>query len=158
MRKSSLWLFVLLVLILELTLFRKIEIWGMAPDSTTLIIVYVALGLGPVIGCLLGFLIGVASLAILSTSMTSMPLAATVVAFLVGRYATKIMYESYLIQIVIVFFAVLILDLVNFVWLSQGGFVGGLWRFSIGTAVYTAVVGVALVAIVERIIGLRLVA
>jgi rod shape-determining protein MreD len=157
MRRSSLWLFVLLVLVLELTLFRRIKIWGIAPDSTTLVIVYVALGLGAVAGSLFAFLVGLAELSILSTSMTSMPLAATIVGFLVGKYGTKIMCESYLVQIVIVFFSVLVLDLVNFAWMSPGGLVASLLRFSLGAAVYTALVGVAIAVIVERIIGLRLV-
>ncbi len=157
MRRSSLWLFVLLVLILDLTLFRRIKIWGIAPDSTTLVIVYVALGLGAVAGSLFAFLVGLAELSILSTSMTSMPLAATIVGFLVGKYGTKIMYESYLVQIVIVFFSVLVLDLVNFAWMSPSGLVPSLLRFSLGAAVYTALVGVAIAAVVERVIGLRLV-
>jgi rod shape-determining protein MreD len=157
MRRSSLWLFVVLVLILELALFRRIKVWGVAPDSITLVIVYVALGLGAVAGSLFAFLVGLAELSILSTSMTSMPLAATIVGFLVGKYATKVMYESYLVQVVIVFFSVLVLDLVNFAWMNPGGLVANLLRFSLGAAVYTALVGVAIAAVVERIVGLRLV-
>jgi rod shape-determining protein MreD len=157
MRRSSLWLFVLLLLILDLTLFRKIEVWRIRPDATALIIVYVALALGSTAGCLFGFLVGLAKLAILSTSMASMPLAATVVGFLVGKYATKIMYESYLVQMVIVFVGVLILDVINFAWASPGGFATGVFRFSLGTAAYTAVIGVAIVALLERVVGLRLV-
>jgi rod shape-determining protein MreD len=157
MRRSSLWLFVLLVLILDLTLFRKIEIWRIRPDSTALIIVYVALALGSAAGCLFAFLIGLAKLAILSTSLASMPLAATVVRFLVGKYATKIMYESYFVQLVIVFTGVVILDVINFAWASPGGFAATVLRFSLGTAAYTAVVGVGIVALLERVMGLRLV-
>jgi rod shape-determining protein MreD len=158
MRKSALWLFVLLTLVLRLTLFRKMEIWGMSPDVMVMVVVYVALGFGAVVGAVFGFLVGLAMLAVLSTSVASLPLAATVVGFLVGKYGTKIMYESYIVQILIIFVSVLILDVINFAWSSPDILISSFFRLSLGTALYTSVVGVILVIVIERIIGLRLVA
>jgi rod shape-determining protein MreD len=157
MRRFSLWLLVVLALIFQVTIFRKIELWGMRPDATVIILVYMGLGLGSVAGALFGFLLGLANLAILSTSMASMPLAGTVVGFVVGRYATKVMYESYLVQLVIIFVSVLVFDAVNLAWADLSGLPVSLLRYSLGSAVYTSVAGVTLAIVIERIIGLRLV-
>jgi rod shape-determining protein MreD len=157
MRKSSLWLLVLIVLVLQVTLLSRIEIMGVRPDATIIVLVYVALGLGSVVGSLLGFLVGLAKLGILSASVASMPLAGTLVGFLVGRYARRIVYQSYLVQMLIIFLSVLVFDTVNFMWNSPEAFGVSMLRFSLGSAVYTSVVGVATVFVLERILGLRLV-
>ncbi len=156
MSKSSLWVLVLLTVILKLTLFTKIQIWGIRPDATVIVLVYVALGLGPVVGALLGFLLGLAEFSILSVSMASMPLAGTVAGFLVGRYGTKVMHESYPVQILIVFLAVLVMDVINFAWYDPAALSAMLVRYTLLGGLYTAVVGVVLVFVVERIAGLRL--
>jgi rod shape-determining protein MreD len=158
MRKSTLWLLVLLALILQVTVFTKIEIWAVRPDASIIVLVYLALGLGALAGTLFGFLLGLAQLSILSISMASAPLAATLVGFLVGKYGTKVMYESYLVQLLIIFLAVMIFDAVNFAWSSPGQLLGTLVRYSVPGAAYTAVVGVLLALVVQRIMGLRLVA
>lgn len=157
MRRSSLWLLILLALILQTTLFTKIGIWGVKPDSSLILIVYVALGLGSLAGSVFGFLLGLAHLSILSASVASVPLAGTVVGFLVGKYGTKIMYESYIVQLLIIFVSVLVFDVINLAWADPWTIARNVVRFSIGSAVYTSVVGVVLVIVIERIIGLRLV-
>jgi rod shape-determining protein MreD len=156
MRKSSLWLLVLLTILLKLTLFNRIEIWGIRPDSTVIVLVYVALGMGPVAGALLGFLVGLAEFSILSTSMSSMPLAGTMVGFLVGRYGTKIMHESYPVQILIIFLAVVVMDVINFTWYDPVTLPVMLARYTLLGGLYTSIAGVIMVFIVERIAGLRL--
>lgn len=157
MRKSSLWLLILLALVLQASLFSKIEVWGVRPDSVLIVLVYVALGLGPITGALLGFLMGLAQLSILSTSMVSAPLAATIVGFVVGKYGTKVMYESYLVQFVIIVTGVLLFDAINFAYSSPTQLPVAILRFSIAGGLYTAAVGVVLVVVIERIMGLRLV-
>jgi rod shape-determining protein MreD len=158
MRRTSLWLLALLVLVLHLTLFRRIGVWGIRPASAVIVTVYVALGLGPVGGSLFGFLVGLAQLSILSGSAVSLPLAGTLIGFLVGKYGTKIMHESYLVQMVILFLSVLIYDAVNLTIGVPGGFLSGFLRFSVGTALYTALAGILIAAVIERIAGFRLVA
>jgi rod shape-determining protein MreD len=157
MRKSSLWVLAFLTVVLELTLFTRIEVWGIRPDSTVIVLVYVALALGPVAGALFGFLLGLAEFGILSSSMSSMPLAGTLVGFTVGRYGGKIMHESSLVQMVIIFVAVVIMDVVNFAWYDPGALPFILGRYTVVGGLYTALVGVVLVFIVHRIMGLRMV-
>jgi rod shape-determining protein MreD len=157
MRKSSLWLLVFLALVLQVTLFQKIELWGIRPDSSVIIIVYVSLGLGPIVGCLLGFLIGLAQFSILSAPLPSLPLAGTVIGFIVGRYGTKIMYENYLVQGLIIFVSVLVFDAINFGWVNPSELAGILLRMSIPGALYSGLVGMTLAVFIERIAGLRLV-
>jgi rod shape-determining protein MreD len=158
MRRLSLWVLVFIVLILEVTLFSKIEVWDVRPDAKVIVLVYVALANGPVVGALFGFMVGLLELALLSTAMASAPLAATVVGFAVGRYGTKIMYESLLVQMLLVFASVIVLDSVNFLWTNPGSAGLHLARFSVPAGVYTALLSGILAFVVERIAGLRLVA
>jgi rod shape-determining protein MreD len=157
MRKVSLWLLVLIALLLQVTLFARIEVAGVGPDPVLIVLILVALALGPVVGALFGFLIGLSQVAILSTSMISAPLAATLVGYLTGKYGTKIMYESYLVQFLILILGVLAYDIINFSVSSPGQLGLVLVRFSLGSAVYTAALGVVLVVFIERVLGLRLV-
>jgi hypothetical protein len=105
---------------------------------------------------LFGFLVGLAEFSILSTSMPSMPLAGTIVGFLVGRYGTKIMHETYPVQIMITFLAVVVMDVVNFAWYDPGALSIIFARYTLLGGLYTAIVGVVMVFVVERIAGLRL--
>jgi len=157
MRKFSLWLLILITLLLQVTLFSRIEVGGIGPDPVLIVLVLVALALGPVVGMLFGFLIGLSQLAILSTSMVSAPLAGTVVGYMVGKYGTKIMYESYLVQFLILVLGVLAYDIISFIVSSPGQMGLILVRFSVGSALYTAAVGVVLVVFIERIVGVRLI-
>ena len=144
-----------MAIVLKLTLFTKTEILGIRPDATVIVLVYVALSLGPVVGALLGFLLGLAEFTILSTSMASMPLAGTVAGFLVGRYGTKVMHESYAVQLLILFLAVVVMDVINFAWYDPAALSIILLRYTLPGGLYTAVVGVFMAFIVERIAGLR---
>jgi rod shape-determining protein MreD len=157
MRRSFLWLFMFIALILQVTVFAKLEVFGARPDAVLIALVYIALAFGAVVGSVMGFLIGLAEFAIMSTTMASLPLAGTVVGFLVGRYGTKIMYENYLVRGLIILVSVVVFDSINLAWSAPAGFAANLLRWSLPGALYTAVVGVLLVVIFEKIVGLRLV-
>jgi rod shape-determining protein MreD len=157
MQRSFLWIFIFAALVLEVTLFAKLEILGVRPDAVIVVLVYLAFSFGAVVGSVVGFLVGLAEFAIMSTTMASLPLAGTVVGFLVGRYGTKIMYENYLVQLAIIFASVIIFDSINLVWSAPSDFVTDLVRWSIPGAAYTALVGVGLMVFFERVLGLRLV-
>ena len=158
MRKFSLWFAVLVILILQVTLFRRIEIWGVRPDAVMVVLVYMALAFGPVVGAIFGFFICLAEFSILASALASLPLAGTLIGYLVGRYGTKIMYESYLVQMVIIFASVIVFDVINFIWLSPADFWVGFMRYTIPGALYTALAGVIVVALVERVGGMRIIA
>ena len=157
MRKFSLLLLILITLLLQVSLFGRIEVLGVRPDSALIILVYIALALGPIAGSFFGFLIGLGQVAILSTSMASAPLAATIVGFLVGKYGTKVMYESYLVQFLIMVIGVIIFDAINFAFYNPAELPVTILRFSIAAGLYTAALGIVLVIVIERIVGLRLV-
>jgi rod shape-determining protein MreD len=148
-------LLIVLTLILDLTVFDSIEFWGLRPDPTPIMIVYVALGMGPMIGALFGFMVGLAEFAILMASVASMPLAGTVVGFLAGRYGTKIMHENYLVQVLIIILAVVVMDSVNLTFSDPGRLLITLVRSSLLGGAYTAIVGVTLALMADRIVALR---
>ena len=158
MRKFSLWFLMLLLLILQVTLFRRIEIWGVRPDAVIVVLVYVALAFGPVVGAVFGFFICLAEFSVLSSTLASLPLAGTLIGYLVGRYGTKIMYESYLVQLVIIIVSVIVFDIINYIWLGSAELWVGLFRYTLPGALYTALAGVIVVAVVERIGGMRIIA
>ena len=158
MKKFSLWFLVFVLLILQITLFRKLEVWGVRPDAVIVLLVYMALAFGPVVGAIFGFFICLAEYSVLSSTIASLPLAGTLVGYLVGRYGTKIMYESYFVQLVIIFASVLVFDIINFIWLGSAEFWMGFFRYTIPGAAYTALAGVIVVAVLERIGGMRIIA
>jgi len=153
MRKSSILAFVLLLLVLDLMVFDRIMILGMKPDATVIVIVYVALRFGCVVGMFLGFLIGVAQVSIMTTASAALPLASTIVGYLAGRFGTKVAFESTIVQAVIIIISVLILDAINFIWLEPEHFLFDLARFSVGSAIYTSIVGVGVASLVSRFLG-----
>jgi len=158
MRRSLLGIIVFVVLLLQVTLFSKIEILGVRPDGVLIVLVYIALAFGAIAGAIVGFLVGLAQFAIMATAVASLPLAGTLVGFTVGRYGTKIMYESYLVQLAIIFASVVVFDSINFLWSAPGGFSWSLARWTLPSAAYTALAGVAVVVVLERVFGMRLVA
>jgi rod shape-determining protein MreD len=157
MRRPLLGILVFAALLLQVTLFGKIEIFGARPDGVLIVLVYIALAFGAIVGSIVGFLVGLAQFAIMATALASLPLAGTVVGFAVGRYGTKIMYESYLVQLVIIFASVVIFDSINMLWSAPAGFGWSLARWTLPAAAYTALVGVGLVVVLERVFGMRLV-
>ena len=75
-----------------------------------------------------------------------------------GRYGTKIMYESYLVQLVIIVVSVIVFDLISYVWLGSADLWVGFFRYTLPGALYTGLAGVIVVALVERIGGMRIIA
>ncbi len=157
MRKFSFWVLVFVLLVFQVTLFRKIEVWGVRPDAVIVLIVYVALAHGSLAGAVFGFFVCLAEYSIHSSGLASLPLAGVLVGYVVGKYGSKIMYESYLVQAVIVFASVVLFDTVNFVWLGSAGYWSGFFGHTIAAGVYTAFAGVLVVAVMERMGGLRIV-
>ncbi len=151
MRKSPIFLFIVVVLLLDLIFFQKIVVAGLRPDATVIVLVYLALRFGSVLGMIFGFLIGLASLVIMTTALASMPLATTVVGYVVGKFGKKVAYESPLVQLAILFLSVLLLDAINFLWLDPEHLVFNLARYSMGSAFYTGLVGVGLAQLVLRL-------
>jgi len=157
MRRTFLWLFLFVALVLDVTVLSKAEILGARADAVLIVLVYISLTFGAVVGSITGFMVGLAQFAIISTTVASLPLAGTVVGFLVGRYGTKIMYESYLVQVLIIFVSVVVFDTINLLWSVPAESLTDLLRWSLPGALYTALAGVGLVIVFERIFGLRLV-
>jgi len=156
MRRTLLWVLVFIALVLQVTLVAKIEILGVRPDAVLVVLVYVALAFGAVIGCVTGFAIGLAQLAIMSGAVASLPLAGTVVGFAVGKYATKVMYESALVQLLTIFVSVLVFDVINLLYLAPGDLAGNFLRWSLPGAAYTALAGAGLAFLLQRVFSMRL--
>lgn len=156
MRRTLLWVLVFVALVLQMTVVARIEVLGVRPDAVLVVLVYLALAFGAVVGCVAGFAVGLAQLAIVSGAVASLPLAGTVVGFAVGKYGTKVMYESLPVQLLIIFVSVLVFDVINMLYVAPGDFAGNFLRWSLPGAAYTALLGAGLVFLLERLFSARL--
>lgn len=139
------------VFILQVTFVHKVTIAGASPDLMIVLLVAFVLGRGPVVavivGFLLGFLLDLGNASFLGLNA----LAKSIIAYGVSRVGGGFFPESTLFKCFLILAASLVNDIVilavtmNF---SIPEILVSFFRYSILSAVYTAVIGVVVIEII----------
>jgi rod shape-determining protein MreD len=141
-------LLIALALLIQTSWAHSVRILGIGPDIVIIVLVYLGISGGQIEGTLYGFASGFLLDVYSPDTMGINALANSVVGFSVGQFRTGVSAEDFRVQALILFLAVLLHDLIYFLFanvLSNPDAIFGLIvRFGIGTAFYTAVVGVGI--------------
>ena len=152
-------LFVLLVvLVLQATLLYRIEIAGIRPDLLVAFVVYIAWMRGPVAGTLTGFGVGLLQDLDASGPLGLNAFSKSLVAFLVAKAGFRVHRSNLGVRFAFFFFAMLAHDIVYFAVATAGdvgGFVTQMLTVALPSALYTSVIVLLILLIVESM-GKRL--
>ncbi len=143
-------LLLILAFILQTTWIHAFEIIGLRPDLVVLVLIYIALRSGSFEATLLGFAIGLIQDIDMPHNLGLNALVNAIVGFAVGWVRLHITAETFLVQIALIFGAVLLHDLIYYigdssiVWSEIPFF----WlRYGPGRALYTSLIGMLLSAL-----------
>ncbi len=143
-------LLLILAFILQTTWIHAFEIIGLRPDLVVLVLIYIALRSGSFEATLLGFAIGLIQDIDMPHNLGLNALVNAIVGFAVGWVRLHITAENFLVQIALIFGAVLLHDLIYYigdssiVWSEIPFF----WlRYGPGRALYTSLIGMLLSAL-----------
>jgi rod shape-determining protein MreD len=143
-------LLLILAFILQTTWIHTFEIVGLKPDLVILLLIYIALRAGSFEATLLGFAIGFIQDVDMPDNLGLNALANSIIGFAVGWIRLHVTGDNFLVQIALIFGAVLLHDLIYCIgdsainW-SEAPF---FWlRYSPGRGLYTGLIGAVLSAI-----------
>ncbi len=141
-------LLIALALLIQTSWAHSVRILDVGPDLVIIVLVYLGLRGGRIEGTLYGFASGFLLDVYSPETMGVNALANSVVGFSIGHFRTGVSFEDLRVQALLLFVAVVLHDLIYFLFaniLSNPDAIPWLiFRFGFGTALYTAVVGVAI--------------
>lgn len=155
-------LFVLLCLLLQSSAVTHVSVWGIRPDLVTLLLTYIAMWEGQVWGVLVGFSAGLAQDVYAPEHLGLNALSKSVTGFLVGYSRGGIATENAIVRTCLVLSSVLVHDLLyysahSFLSPDVSGpasvipsIVSPFVRFSLGGAVYTALLSATVTWVFSR--------
>ncbi len=151
-------LLIFLILLLHLTLIHRIRILGVGPDLSILLMVYLALWRGAILGTTGGFLIGILQGISSPFHFGAHALAKSIVGFSTGKLGPHVVRESMATQAAIIVGAQILHDLIllPIVLNGAGSFFLVLVTRTLPGALYSAVLGCVIYRFVLRPIGLDL--
>ena len=145
-------LYFALAFLLQTTWLHHFEVLQVHPDLILLVLVYVGLASGHVQATILGFCVGFLQDTYSPDDLGLNALANSVVGFGVGVSRTGIMADTIHVQVLLICAAVLLHDLIFYTG-NSGIPIGDVplyWlRYGLARAVYTGLVGAAVVAVVQ---------
>ncbi len=149
---------VLLVLLLQLTVIHRIRIFGVGPDLSILLLVYLALWRGAAAGTAGGFLIGVLQGVSSPFHFGAHALAKSIVGFATGKLGPHVVRESIATQAAVIVGAQVLHDLILLpvVLNGAGSFFVVLATRTLPGALYSALLGCFVYRFILRPMGLDL--
>ncbi len=143
-------LLLILAFILQTTWIHTFEVFGLKPDLVVLLLVYIALRSGAFEATILGFAIGFIQDVDIPENLGLNALVNSIIGFSAGWGRLHIAADNVQVQIVLIFAAVLVHDLIYYI--GERGLTWSempfLWvRYSPGRALYTSLIGAFLAAI-----------
>jgi rod shape-determining protein MreD len=142
----------LVVFIIQVTAIRRIEVAGCAPDLMVILLVSLVLERGPVLAVIIGFLLGFLQDLGNASFLGMNALAKSILAYGVSRVGGGLLPENVLYKGFIIFAACLVNDIVVLpiaTSFSLGDMFASFFRFSLLSALYSALLGVAIYALLE---------
>lgn len=144
----------LVVLILQATVLFRMEIGGIRPDLLVAYVVYLGWMRGPIAGTAGGFLVGLVQDLDAPGPLGLNALCKSVVGFLVAKAGFRVHRSNLGVRFAFFFIAMMIHDLIYFA-VSTSGDIGKffyqMFRVALPTAIYTSLIVVLLLMIVERV-------
>ncbi len=142
----------LVVFVIQVTAIQGMKVAGSAPDLLVILLVAIVLDRGPVVAVVIGFLLGFLQDLGNASFLGMNALAKSIVAYGVSRLGGGLLPENVLYKGVIVFAACLVNDIVVLpiaTSFSFGEMFVSFFRYSLLSAVYSALVGVCIFALLE---------
>ncbi len=155
-------LLAVVIFVLQLMVVPSIGLLGVAPDLVTILLIALVLERGPVAAVIIGFVLGFLQDLGNASFLGMYALAKSLIAYGVSRYGAGFLPESILFKGLLIFAATLFNDLVVLV-VTTGfdlpAIIVSFFRYSILSALYTAVVGLLVFALIDaatgRVVGAR---
>jgi rod shape-determining protein MreD len=142
----------LVVFILQVTAIGHMSVAGCAPDLMVILLVALVLGRGPVLAVIIGFLLGFLQDLGNASFLGMNALAKSILAYGVSRVGGGLLPENVLYKGIIIFAACLVNDVIVLSITSSfslGDVVVSFFRYSLLSALYSAVLGVVVYALLE---------
>jgi rod shape-determining protein MreD len=144
----------LVVLVLQSTVVYRIEIAGIRPDLLVGFVVYFAWMRGPVAGTIAGFTVGLLQDLDAPGPLGLNALAKSVVGFLVAKAGFRVHRSNVGVRFAFFFVALLVHDIIYFGAITNGDwgdFMREMFFVGLPSALYTAILVLALLYLAERI-------
>lgn len=141
-------LLVILAVVLRSTVNPELSIFGVSPDLVLLVLIYIGIAKGQIQGTIFGFLAGFLIDVYSPESLGLNALVNSSVGFAVGFGHRGVVIESLSVQVLVLFSAVLMHDLLYFLIYSRDNLTNAFYLFLLygpWTAMYTTGVGLVLI-------------
>ena len=145
----------LVILVLQVTLVHSVEIGGAAPDLIIILLIALVMERGPVTAVVIGFSLGFLQDLGNASYLGMNALAKSLIAYGVSRFGQGFLPESILFRGFLIFAVSLVNDVIVLV-ITTFSFLDvlvGFFRFSLLSALYTALVGMAVLQLVKLATG-----
>jgi rod shape-determining protein MreD len=142
----------LIVFVIQVTAIRHMAVAGCTPDLMIILLVALVLERGPVLAVVIGFLLGFLQDLGNASFLGMNALAKSILAYGVSRVGGGLFPENVLYRGLIVFAACIVNDIIVLpiaTSFSVGDMVVSFFRYSLLSALYTAVLGVVIYALLE---------
>lgn len=143
-------------LVLQLAVADRLAIFDVRPDLTVLVVVLLGMRRGPMVGTLVGFFVGLIQDLLVPATLGMNSLAKCILGYLSGRLGQNLALPTLLLYAPLFALAVLFHDLIYllaYTKLDPGRFLRIFLVQSLPTALYTAVLGVVLLALAAVLRG-----
>jgi rod shape-determining protein MreD len=145
----------LVILILQVTVVHSMEILGASPDLIIILLIALVMERGPVTAVIMGFCLGFLQDLGNASFLGMNALAKSIIAYGVSRFAQGFLPESILFKGFLIFAVSLVNDILVLI-ITTFSFIDilvGFFRFSLLSALYTALVGMAVLQLVKIATG-----
>ncbi|HSG27724.1 MAG TPA: rod shape-determining protein MreD [Candidatus Krumholzibacterium sp.] len=147
-----------LVFLLQVTIVHNVSLLGATPDLVLVLLVIFVIDRKPVLAVIIGFLLGFLQDLGNASFLGMNALAKSVIAFGIARFASGYLPESILFKGLLIFLAALVSDIIVLnitASFHPGAVLLDFFRYSIVSALYTSLIGIAVFGLLRLVPGRR---